>query len=171
MGVYVQYLTWTSPAAVRGPHAIHSSLTVPWVAAVACDALGETRSWSHPTAIPVVSLWELMRFNPGFSLPLFHKMTTVWTKRKALFSVITELERAGSTSMQTLSSSICGFNREISRKALKVITLDKKGICSWSTAAGGDTFSYFWGTLDTEVQWNLWSTVQYKLWCHHRCWI
>lgn len=50
-----------------------------------------------------------------------------------------------STSMQTLSSSICGLKREISRKALEVITLDKKGICSGPRAADTSTFSYFWG--------------------------
>lgn len=75
-----------------------------------------------------------------------------------------------STSVQTLSSSVCGPNREISRKALKVITLDKKGICSGSTAADVSTFSYFLGTLVTEVWWNF--EAQYSmsvswLWCHY----
>lgn len=59
-----------------------------------------------------------------------------------------------SMSMQTLSSSICGLNRKISRKALKVITLDKKGICSGSRAADSSTFSYFLGSSVTGVQWS-----------------
>lgn len=47
--------------------------------------------------------------------------------------------------MQTLSSSVCGLNREISRKALKVIALDKKGIFSGSRAADASTLGYFGG--------------------------
>lgn len=50
-----------------------------------------------------------------------------------------------STSMQTLSSSICGPNREISRKGLKVITLDKKGIYYGPRAADTSTLSDFRG--------------------------
>lgn len=50
-----------------------------------------------------------------------------------------------STSVQTLSSSICGPNREISRKGLKVITLDKKGIYYGPRAADASTLSDFRG--------------------------
>lgn len=50
-----------------------------------------------------------------------------------------------STSMQTLSSSICGLNRGISRKGLKVITLDKKGIYYGPRAADTSTLSDFRG--------------------------
>lgn len=58
------------------------------------------------------------------------------------------------------SSSICSLNRKISRKALKVITLDKKGICSRPERLIQALLSYFWGTQVTGVRWNFWAKEQ-----------
>uniref|UniRef100_A0A3B3VX30 Uncharacterized protein n=1 Tax=Poecilia latipinna TaxID=48699 RepID=A0A3B3VX30_9TELE len=65
-----------------------------------------------------------------------------------------------STSMRTFSSSICGLNREISRKAVKAITPDKKRIYSWCRAADTSTLKLFFRfalvtELVTEVRLNL----------------
>lgn len=101
--------------------------------------------WSAPVAVTVVSLLQFIPPFLGSPLLLFHKTVLTasenWLKaQKNLSSLSCEGQSwTESTSMQALSSSICGLNREISRKALKVITVDKKGICCGSIAADTST--------------------------------
>lgn len=95
----------------------------------------------------------------NFLLLLFLVMV-VYKEAGSTGSISWSQQGQSCTSMRTLSSSICGLNRKISRKALKVITLDKKGICSGSRAADSSTFSYFVGSSVTGVQFLSWGTVR-----------
>lgn len=99
----------------------------------------------------VVRLLQSMPSSMDFRLLLFHKTVLTasekWLKAQKNISSLSCQGQSWteSTSMQTLSSSICGLNRKISRKAFKVITVDKKGICCGSIAADTSTFELFFG--------------------------
>lgn len=138
---------------------------------LACDVRVESRSRPRPLECcgghHCCQTAVVYAFVPGCSPPTLpwdgaHCIRKVAESTENLSSLSWQRQSwTESTSIQTLSSSVCGLNREISRKTLKVITLDKKGICSGSRAADTSTLSYFWGALVTELQWKFWTMVQY----------
>ena len=128
---------------------------VPCLALVACDDRIESRSRPRPLENSIGCTFIVLQQFISSSL-YYPSLTPPWDGAHRIGKLVEITEnlsflscqgqsRTGITSMQTLSSSIGGLNRKISRKALKVITVDKKGICSGSIAADTSTLSYLRG--------------------------